>query len=618
MDRRHPRSATRPVSPRCSKRRASATTRSPRGASCARQSATRTAASRRASMRRSAGCPSSSPGSRITHTPASLLATYGVAMRSMETRLGIVLYGGVSLAVYENGVAQELFRAVRDSTTPTVYDLVKDMTDSDVVVDVISGTSAGGINGIFLGYALANGRDFSVCADLWRESGDILALLHKPSTDDVHSVLDSQGFYQTKLEDAFRRMDAAAVDASGTPFTPSSSEIDLFVTGTDVHGRVWTEFDDQGHPIDLKDHRALFVLSYRPDRKNEFDRSYGPALAKLARITSCFPVAFEPVHVDYSGRRPNKTPQTDDHLQRWGQLTHEAYFLDGGVLDNKPFSYAISAIGGRSAERETERFLLYVEPDPERFTDEARKADGSDKTGVAMPSVIEAATDALIGIPGYESIADDLRSIAEHNARLAAYNEVRDAISELPALKSMPDDIEGTAAADDQSVFGDLSDPRVSVYVTMRLSQLRERALKGLLKADGQVRHLNDAERRAARVLTQSFNAWPGNGVETLLDFDVYYRLRRLRHTVESIRETLYPASTETKSAWAQKAQPGAVGRDLAMNITSVWRRLNHQVKLLEMVQFAMETALDYSGIKLSDFQSKTPDPNDAQQIWLR
>ena len=49
--------------------------------------------------------------------------------RSRETRLGIVMSGGVSLAVYENGVAQELFRAVRSdaplagfsSATPTIY-----------------------------------------------------------------------------------------------------------------------------------------------------------------------------------------------------------------------------------------------------------------------------------------------------------------------------------------------------------------------------------------------------------------------------------------------------------------------------------------------------------------
>ncbi len=76
---------------------------------------------------------------------------------SREVRLGIVMYGGVSLAVYENGVAQELFRAVNGEG---VYALLKELIDSDIVVDILSGTSAGGINGILLAYALTNNRDF--------------------------------------------------------------------------------------------------------------------------------------------------------------------------------------------------------------------------------------------------------------------------------------------------------------------------------------------------------------------------------------------------------------------------------------------------------------------------
>jgi len=83
--------------------------------------------------------------------------------KSCEIRLGIVMYGGVSLAIYINGVAYEFFRAVRGQG---IYKLVKALTDADIVVDIISGTSAGGINGILLAYALCNARDFSVCAQL--------------------------------------------------------------------------------------------------------------------------------------------------------------------------------------------------------------------------------------------------------------------------------------------------------------------------------------------------------------------------------------------------------------------------------------------------------------------
>ena len=104
------------------------------------------------------------------------MSQVGAGRRAREVRIGLVMYGGVSLAIYINGVTQELFRAVRGRG---VYQLFKTLTNSDVVVDVISGTSAGGINGIFLAYALCNDREFSTCAGLWREHGDILKLLRK-------------------------------------------------------------------------------------------------------------------------------------------------------------------------------------------------------------------------------------------------------------------------------------------------------------------------------------------------------------------------------------------------------------------------------------------------------
>ena len=85
-----------------------------------------------------------------------------------ETRLGLVVYGGVSLAIYINGVADELFRAHRGRG---MYKLLKRLLDSEIVVDIISGTSAGGINGLLLAYALTNEREFSDCATLWREQG---------------------------------------------------------------------------------------------------------------------------------------------------------------------------------------------------------------------------------------------------------------------------------------------------------------------------------------------------------------------------------------------------------------------------------------------------------------
>ncbi len=338
-----------------------------------------------------------------------------------EVRLGVVLYGGVSLAVYENGVAQEMFRAVKGEG---VYSLLKNLIGSDIALDIVSGTSAGGINGVMLGHALANDLDFKASARLWREDGDLMKLLRKPSDPDASaSLLDSRGYYQERLEACLQGMPRYLAPADGlTPADRIASpveEFDLFVTGTDVQGHIWTAFDEQGSPIDVKEHRTCFQLSYRRGafnggvpRKNEFDPKNAHALAKLSRITSCFPVAFEPVQVSSSA--------DDFLLRRWGKLDapdkrKDIFFLDGGVLYNKPFSYALDAILRRTAERDVTRMLMYVEPDPERF---------EEKTSTEPPNVVQAAVDALIGIPGYQSISADLQSIAAHNDRARLRHEI--------------------------------------------------------------------------------------------------------------------------------------------------------------------------------------------------
>ncbi|HKQ37620.1 MAG TPA: hypothetical protein VJ063_06040, partial [Verrucomicrobiae bacterium] len=125
-----------------------------------------------------------------------------------EIRFAVVMYGGVSLAIYINGVAQELLRMVKATAprsegeevardlgkggkpcgTEAVYRklsyLIDDLNvrkelknqlltdrkavanwqpDGDItvrfMVDVLAGTSAGGINSIYLAKALANDQD---------------------------------------------------------------------------------------------------------------------------------------------------------------------------------------------------------------------------------------------------------------------------------------------------------------------------------------------------------------------------------------------------------------------------------------------------------------------------
>src|SRR5262249_33604279 len=91
-----------------------------------------------------------------------------------QIRVALVLYGGVSLAIYANGVTRCVYDLVRSRG---VFAILCELLDASAVVDVVAGTSAGGINGLLLTAALESGAEFAPLADLWRRLGDLGTLL---------------------------------------------------------------------------------------------------------------------------------------------------------------------------------------------------------------------------------------------------------------------------------------------------------------------------------------------------------------------------------------------------------------------------------------------------------
>jgi patatin-related protein len=512
-----------------------------------------------------------------------------IGEKSREVRLGIVMYGGISLAIYIYGVTYELFRAVRGRG---VYKLLKAITDSDVVVDIASGTSAGGINGILLSYALCNERDLGAAAALWREHGDLDRMLRPPDTPDAacQSVLDSEGYYQDRLQRAFAGMPALPPEPGEDP--SAVGELDLFVTSTDVDGSVTTRFDDAGRPVDVKDHRAVFILKHRPGRLEPFapdpgatgDRP-GPriaALSKLARMTSCFPVAFAPVLVRHAG-----ADASDQLLCTWGALQRDTCFLDGGLLDNKPFTHTMRAIFNRLADREVARVLFYVEPDPERFAQPETPT---------RPNVVQAALDALVTIPGYESIADDLRLLSGHNDQVEQYARL---VADLGSRPPEP------------------SRETANLHRRSRLVALTNRAVDGILRRAGRDTLMTEEQKQAATRLIKAFDdevtgplvrvlaegrgpddralaADAARRVDHLLDdFDVYFRQRRLFRVTYLIYDLLNAERTSL---------------DLAPRYRDILRAMNRQLKLYEILQWAMEGLIDRGAFRLDDARAAWAD----------
>jgi len=411
-----------------------------------------------------------------------------------EVRFAVVMYGGVSLAIYINGIAQEMLRWVRStaksanknvallpsnpsaecelslSGTERVYrklsyilaarrtgeetaaELLENAEQSladnaairtRFVVDIVSGTSAGGINGIFLGKALANGQDMSGLENLWVKEGDVRTLINDKKSvegpvvlhDPPASLLSSQRMYFELLK-AFDSMEATG--ASSASFV---DELDLFVTTTDLSGVTLPIRLSDGVVFERRHRNVLrFVYSHIDNDKakdrNDFEAKFNPFLAYAARCTSAFPAAFEPMclcdtdailkgYLPYANNENCRSDSNDwqrfykDYLNPAGVNTVKfprRPFADGGYLDNKPFTYATEAVARRQADLLITRKLIYIEPSPEHPEEEP---DLDRK-----PDAIENVSAALLSLPRYETIREDLQRVREHNRLVERVNSI--------------------------------------------------------------------------------------------------------------------------------------------------------------------------------------------------
>ena len=99
-------------------------------------------------------------------------------------------------------------------------------------------------------------------------------------------------------------------------------------------------------------------------------------LAFAARATSSFPGAFPPARIvemdEVVAQRQGSWPRRAEFIAkefpapsaRRRSIRPRRPFLDGAVLNNRPFLQAISAIHGRPAYREVDRRLVYIDPHP--------------------------------------------------------------------------------------------------------------------------------------------------------------------------------------------------------------------------------------------------------------
>jgi patatin-related protein len=548
---------------------------------------------------------------------------------TQEVRFAVVMYGGISLAIYINGIVQELLRLVRAtaperpwgdnpsralradaelSGTERVYRKLGQMLDAGsvtseqprpddpirtrFVVDVLSGTSAGGINAVFLGKALANEQDLGGIKQLWIDEADIDLLVNdeRSRTRAAHrldlerppeSVLNSRRMYYELLT-ALCGMNATAPQAESR----FVDELDCWITATDIRG---VEL-----PINLYDevvpesrHRSVFRFVYRSphasdgEQTNDFAAEYDPFLAFAARATASFPFAFEPMELaDIDAATAlsppiahSATPAQDstsaaferfyrDYLSLDDGATafRERPFADGGILDNKPFSWATDHLARRRADLPVDRRLIYLEPDPELPA--LRQG-----TAQRRPNALENVRGALLELPQAEPIREDIRRVIERNAEI-------DRVRGVASLADHALRMAGTATPWKSLSTEDWRSSTLTSLIQARgLMWLSYHALRvatvldDLAELVGRIRGFEqDSDTfRATRLVIQ---AWFEGAYETetkpsgahqtefLFQFDLAFRLRRLKFVDGQIERLLTKSDDELAAEL-----PAAAGR---------------------------------------------------------
>lgn len=281
-----------------------------------------------------------------------------------QTRYAVVLNGGVSLAVWMGGVTHELNRLRFASDAPgtngtAAWEEILKACNRTAVIDIVAGTSAGGLNGTLLATAVARGADLPPMRDVWADVASLdVGKLTRGNVKGATSLLDGD-FFSSQVRSVLRNV----LPHDG--IVPR--ECTLLVTSTALGSQPRPTFLQAGNRMFNRDGRRVYTFkravgpaSSGSSLTDDFSATDGcvTALAQAARASASFPVAFTPEW------------ETDPLVERSGDSTQAGRWLtDGGILDNAPFEPLLKVLRERPINEPFERVLLYVTPGTSRGED---------------------------------------------------------------------------------------------------------------------------------------------------------------------------------------------------------------------------------------------------------
>jgi patatin-related protein len=603
----------------------------------------------------------------------SLPGGRGLGMREKELRIALVCFGGVSLAVYMHGISKEILKLVRASSalhaiadrgrrltttfleeadpaqreydTESIYfELLREIgrrVELRVIVDIIAGASAGGINGTMLARALSHDLPMGPQRNLWLENADVTVLLspdakagawskwflkpviwgaaasgylaarEKEVRQKVSLFIRSRWFKPPLDGPLMAQLMYDAVVAMGAPkdtgasLLPSGHSLDLFVTLTDYHGyHRLVSIHDPPLVHELEHHHVLHFTCRRTpsgEIESDFGLDNAPALAFAARATSSFPGAFPPARIaeldELAAERRDAWPRRAEFIARNFPRHVQAEldpticsFIDGAVLNNRPFREAIAAIHGRPAYRQVDRRLVFIEPDP---------APPISLPHRKIPGFFATLRGAISDIPRAQPVTDELSWVVGFNEQVRRVKDIvegaRPEISRLVTrVIAMP--LDRPVAAEQVRAWREQVNVEVARdagfayagYVRLKLTAVRaflaqliaamrgEAAHSPLARAVGEIIDVWAARRglvMEAEPAEQPAEA-PSRWAKFLLAFDLGYRERRLHFLIEG-QNRLYQLLDQAKFEGLDPRIVDRLKREFYGRLDALHRRAN-------------------------------------------
>lgn len=366
---------------------------------------------------------------------------------TQELRLATTMTGGVSLAIWMAGVTREMNLLAQasqwrreggsfpaDSRLSTqaaaslrLYAGLIDLLDMIVDVDILSGTSAGGINAALLASSRISGADLGGLRDLWLDLGALTDLLRDPRDKYTPSLLYGDERMYAALATQIPKLEPGPFPPAEFPGGARLPSTTLYVTTTLLGGETSRFTDSFGTLVQDVDRRGLFTFT---EAELAHPGSVA-ALALAARSSASFPIAFEPSFLPFTHGTPatGKVPARPA-MAPFTNITRPHWVSDGGLLDNRPIGVLLKRIFDRPARRPVRRVLLFVVPSSGPAPDLAAETPPDN---VDEPlGLVDGLLKDLAAITT-QSIAADLREIRVHQDRMAARTDTKLRLAELAA-----------------------------------------------------------------------------------------------------------------------------------------------------------------------------------------